>query len=69
MKSKVLYNGEWVRVRNIMNKHFAANRPCSQCRVLSCSVVWYSIKTKEVRCLKCFTPTERRFLPNKWVKW
>jgi hypothetical protein len=62
MKSKLLYNGEWVRVRNMMNKHFAANGPCSQCRALSCSVVWYSMKTKEVRCLKCFTPPDG-------VKW
>lgn len=53
---KLAYDGEWVRVRNLMNKHFHAARPCAICRHLSCSVVWYSLRTKEVRCTRCFTP-------------
>jgi Zn ribbon nucleic-acid-binding protein len=52
--SKIIYAGEWVRVRNFMNKRFHAAAPCSMCRRLSCSVVWYSVKTGEVRCLGCF---------------
>lgn len=55
---KTVWNGEWVRVRNMMNTRFDASNPCSQCRVFSCSMVWYSIKTKEVRCCKCFTPPD-----------
>ncbi len=53
---KTAYGGEWVRVRNLMNAHFSAAAPCSLCRAFTCDVVWYSIKTKQVRCTKCFTP-------------
>lgn len=56
---KRVYDGEWVRVRNLMNKHFAAMKPCEVCRSLRCETVWYSLKTKRVRCLKCFSPGER----------
>ena len=58
MKSKIVWGGEWVRIRNLMNKNFVALDPrCSICRLLSCAVVWYSIRTREIRCTKCFTPT------------
>jgi hypothetical protein len=57
MRAKAVFLGEWVKVRNMMNKHFPrANGPCSLCRRLTCGVVWYSIKTHEVRCTKCFEP-------------
>jgi hypothetical protein len=54
MSSKIIYLGQWVRVANLRNKYFPANRPCSICRRLTCGSVWYSIKTHEVRCLRCF---------------
>ena len=53
-RAKTVYLGEWVRVRNFMNKRFDASRPCSMCRRMSCATVWFSIATKEVRCFKCF---------------
>lgn len=53
-KSKIVHCGECVRVRNMMNKHFRANAPCAKCGRASCAPVWYSIKSHEVRCLKCF---------------
>ena len=49
---------EWVNVRNNRNKRFRARGPCSICNALTCAMVWYSIKTKEVRCMKCFTPAD-----------
>jgi len=52
--SKIVYCGEWVRVRALMNKRFPADRPCSRCRRLACATVWYSIRSGEVRCFKCF---------------
>jgi hypothetical protein len=53
-RSKPLYLDEWVRARNMMNKHFRAGGPCEICGRGSCSTVWYSIKTGRVRCFKCF---------------
>jgi len=58
MSYKIVYDGEWVKVRNMMNKWFSASRPCSVCREFKVKSVWYSVKTKEVRCLKCFTPKQ-----------
>jgi hypothetical protein len=58
MNSKVVFSGEWVKVANLRNKHFAAKSPCSICRKLTAGRVWYSIKSKEVRCRKCFHPWE-----------
>jgi hypothetical protein len=55
-RAKIVYDSEWVRVRNLMNKHFHAAQPCAICRRLACSVVWYSLRTKTVRCTDCFTP-------------
>ena len=50
---RALYLGEWIRVR--ADNRLCAGRPCSGCREARGRVpVWYSIKTKEVRCLKCF---------------
>ncbi|CAN5159098.1 hypothetical protein BH24PSE2_BH24PSE2_17550 [soil metagenome] len=58
---KTAFDGEWVSVRNFMNKRFpGAAKPCSVCRRMSCSVVWYSILTREVRCKRCFTPAMLR---------
>lgn len=56
--SKLVYGQEWVKVRNMMNRRFRANAPCSLCRTLKCEMVWYSIRTKEARCRRCFTPGE-----------
>lgn len=56
MEGKLLHAGEWVRVRNLMNRHFKASMPCSSCRAISCGVVWYSILTSEVLCKKCYPP-------------
>ena len=61
MKGKILYSGQWVKVRNMMNKRFKADGPCSICRRLSCATVWYSIRTHEVRCLKCFDAEKEHF--------
>lgn len=58
MRWTQVYNGEWVMVNNLMNKHFAASRPCELCMTMHCGRVWYSSKTKTVRCLKCFKPSE-----------
>jgi hypothetical protein len=54
MRTHAVYLEEWVRVRNFMNNQFRADSPCSICRTAKCAPVWYSIKTREVRCLKCF---------------
>lgn len=56
MRGKLVYGGEWVRVANLRNKHFPAKSPCSICNYFTCGTVWFSYKTNEVRCLKCFTP-------------
>lgn len=56
MGYKIVYENEWVKVNNLMNKRFDSSRPCSICGKLFCGNVWYSIKTKIVKCLKCFTP-------------
>jgi hypothetical protein len=53
-KSKLLYCGEWVKVRNMMNKHFPAGGACELWRRMSCAPVWWSIGTRRVRCMKCF---------------
>jgi len=57
---KIVYDGEWIRVRNLMSSRAHAQRPCSLCRGLKCEPVWYSIQTGEVRCLKCWSPTDAR---------
>lgn len=53
-KSKMLFCGEWVKVRPFFNKQFKASGHCSLCRGMSCSPGWHSIKTGEFRCAKCF---------------
>jgi hypothetical protein len=58
--SKLLYDGEWVRVRNLMSQHFSAARPCSRCGRFACALVWYSIRSREVRCLTCFAASCER---------
>ena len=55
MKSKIVYGGQWVKVQNMMNNRFGAFSPCSKCGRLACEPVWYSIKTKEVKCLGCLS--------------
>jgi hypothetical protein len=48
-----LYLEEWIRIRNGMNRRFPVYSPCSICKAPRRDV-WYSIKTREVRCLRCF---------------
>ena len=55
---KTVYGGEWVNVRNLMNKRFKAGSPCEICRTFKCAPVWYSIKTHKVRCMRCFDAVE-----------
>jgi hypothetical protein len=53
MKSRALYLEEWVRIRNGWSSQFPVYSPCSICKTPRRDV-YYSIKTKEVRCRKCF---------------
>ena len=54
MRGKLVFAGEWVKVANLMGKHYAPVDPgCELCRRLTCAVVWFSIKTRRVRCMKC----------------
>ena len=53
-RAKVVWAGEWVSVLNCMNTKFKAAAPCSQCAGFRAEPVWYSIKTREVRCKRCF---------------
>jgi hypothetical protein len=53
-RARALYLGEWVRARNCMDNQFCFCEPCSVCGTAKCVPVWFSIKTGEVRCLKCF---------------
>lgn len=57
-RSKIVWDREWVKVRNMMNTHFRAAAPCAWCRKLTCGMVWYNIHSREVRCVKCFTPEQ-----------
>jgi hypothetical protein len=58
-KSYLCHLGEWVRVANMRNKQFPRARgPCVGCGYLTAGTVYYSIKTHEVRCLRCFAKTE-----------
>jgi hypothetical protein len=49
---RALYPGEWIRIR--ADSRLCAGRPCSGCGTVKCVSVWCSIKSREVRCLKCF---------------
>ena len=50
IRGKPVYCGEWIRVRNMMNRHFPrANGPCELCLRASRSTVWYSLKTHQRR--------------------
>lgn len=60
-KAKIVYCGEWVKVQNFMNKHFNASQPCELCRSLKIKPVWYSIKSKKVRCTDCFNAEKEHF--------
>lgn len=55
---KTLVNGEWCKVRPMMNKRFGlgADPRCELCLSMSCATAWYSIKTRRFRCLSCFDP-------------
>jgi hypothetical protein len=51
-----LYLGEWIRVcsRASQRRFPGCNSPCSIGNHKPGKYVWYSIKTHEARCLKCF---------------
>lgn len=57
MRAKTLWDGEWVKIAVLMNRRFVPTDPrCEVCLRVSCAPAWFSIKTKRVRCLACFTP-------------
>ena len=51
---KTVYAGEWLEAANIMNRNVSGYTPCALCGNSSGGRAWYSIKTKAVRCTKCF---------------
>lgn len=66
MAYKIIYDGEWVKVRPMMNTKWgkdARDPGCELCRSMTCAPAWYSIKRKVYRCTKCFTP---KGFPEKW---
>jgi hypothetical protein len=48
-----IYDHEWARIRNVMNRRFRRG-PCELCNSERINMVGYSIKTGKVRCFKCF---------------
>jgi len=56
---KTVHLGEWVKARNFMSGRFKVSGLCSICSKGACVLVWYNIKTQEVRCLECWSPGER----------
>jgi len=65
--SKLVYDKEWVRIQNMLNKKWKPHDPrCELCEYLTAGVVWFNIHRKTVRCTKCFTPEEYKpFLLSK----
>ncbi len=62
MSSKVVYCGEWIRIRNLMNARWAnAGGPCVLCKGMKINTVWYSIKSGEIRCTDCFDAEGKHF--------
>jgi hypothetical protein len=56
---KIVWDGEWVSAMPLVNKQFPVDDPaCEICGRVSCAPAWISIKTRRVRCRKCFTPGE-----------
>jgi len=53
-KNKVVWQGERISVRNAMSSHYSGNKPCELCHSFKCEPVWYSIRTRAVRCKRCF---------------
>lgn len=55
MTGKFLHDHEWVKIAGLRNKTFIPRDDrCEICHRLTCAVVWFSIKTKRVRCQECF---------------
>jgi hypothetical protein len=53
MRCHTVFLDEWIRVR--ANRRLCAGTACSGCgKVKRWASVWCSIKTREVRCTKCF---------------
>jgi hypothetical protein len=67
MSSHALYGGEWIRIRNLMNRRFKGG-PCEICNDERINMVWYSIKTGKVRCFKCFD-AESGNIKRKREQW
>ena len=54
MVGKLIWAGEWVKIRNMMNSHYTPVDPrCELCNRLTCAVVWFSLQTRRIRCMKC----------------
>lgn len=64
MRSKIVYCGEWVKVRPFLNKRFNASGHCSMCKGMSCAPGWHRIKSGEFRCAKCFDAEAEHFRAN-----
>jgi hypothetical protein len=60
-RSKMVWAGEWVHVRPYLNKHFPADGLCRDCRRMSCAPGWFSIKSREFRCTKCFDAKQAHY--------
>ena len=58
VKRWLVYDGEWVKTTGMSERFSVALQPCEFCRRMSMGPLWYSIRRKKVRCLKCFTPRE-----------
>ena len=56
MKKHLLWQNEWIKLQNCINKDFNVCAPCDKCGKAYCGLVWYSIKSKIVYCIKCFDP-------------
>lgn len=56
-KRKLVWDGEWIRIQCLVNQTFVPENPsCEWCGRATCSTVWFSIRTRRIRCLKCFEP-------------
>jgi hypothetical protein len=54
---KMLFQSEWVKVRPHFNRSIRVDGRCALCGRYSMHWGWYSIKSTEFRCVRCFDPT------------
>ena len=56
---KTVFDGEWVSVRNNLNRAFpGASHSCEICGKWTSGPVWCSIKTRTIRCKTCVKPEQ-----------